>query len=769
MNVGAPALPIGGRVGQDNGFTRRHLSMPAGSPSFDDLRAAVARHWGFGSLRPLQEQAMRAALDGRDSLVVLPTGGGKSLCYQAPAVVKGGTTVVVSPLIALMKDQVDALRACGVAAAQLDSSLSDEERFIAEHDLTMGDLRLLFVSPERLVSSELRLKLRKAEIHSFAIDEAHCISHWGHDFRPEYRQLARLREDFPRASVHAYTATATDRVRQDIISQLRLRDPVVLVGNFDRPNLTYRVLARHDELRQVLEVLDRHQGEAGIIYCLRRRDVDDLAASLRERGLNVLAYHAGMSSEERSAAQEAFRAERCDIVVATVAFGMGIDRSNVRFIIHAAMPKSLEHYQQETGRAGRDGLEAECVLLHSGGDIVTFRSFLEKSAAEPGVDGSFLKSALKHLEDMDRYCRGAICRHRQLVEYFGQTYAGDNCGSCDLCLGDTETVPEADVVAKKILSCVARVKESFGINHVVGILRGDNTENIRKRGHDKLTTYGLLEEHGKPDVRDWIYQLIGQGVLLQQGDDYPLLKLNDASWQVMRGERTVRLVQPVRRQSGERPQKSKAAEVSWEGVDSGLFEALRVLRRTFAVERAVPPYVIFSDATLRELAKTRPSTLERMRAVYGVGEMKLHDFGQRFLEVIHSYSSAHGLPLDQGATPTPRRQLPRESERSRPAAVGLAFALFRSGSVIEDVMHQLGRARSTVADYLAEFIRVERPASVAAWVPDDVYQRVAAAARQVGTERLKPIFLALGEKIEYDTIRLVVAHLTSRAAANEQS
>ncbi len=740
--------------------------MPAGPPSFDDLRAAVAHHWGFGSLRPLQEQAMRASLDVKDSLVVLPTGGGKSLCYQAPAVVKGGTTVVVSPLIALMKDQVDALRACGVAAAQIDSSLSDEDRFIAEHDLAMGDVRLLFVSPERLVSSDLSVKLKRAGVHTFAIDEAHCISHWGHDFRPEYRQLARLREHFPDAAVHAYTATATEQVRRDIAAQLDLRDPVVLVGDFDRANLTYRVMARLDELKQVGEVLDRHPGEAGIIYCLRRKDVDALSAALQRRGVNVLPYHAGMTGEQRSETQEAFRSERCDIVVATVAFGMGIDRSDVRFVLHTAMPKSLEHYQQETGRAGRDGLEAECVLLYSGADVLTFKSIMEKSAAEPGVDGSFLPGALKHLNDMDRYCRGAVCRHKALVEYFGQTYPSDNCGACDLCLGDTEEVPEAAVVAQKILSCVARVKQGFGINHVVSVLRGEDTDNVRKRGHDQLTTYGLLKGHGKPDVRDWIYQLIGQGVLLQQGDEYPLLKLNEASWEVMRGERQVRLIQPVRRKKGERPQKSKAAEVSWEGVDAGLFEALRTLRRTVAGERQVPPYVIFSDATLRELARVRPSTPERMRAVYGIGDTKLRDFGPRFLDLIRGHAQAHGLLLDLAPAPAPRpapgpRPAPVvERDRSRPTAAGLAVALFRDKAAVEDVMHQLNRARLTVMDYLAEFIRTERPASIAAWVPDDVYRRVAAAAREVGTERLKPIYLMLGEKVEYDTIRLVVTHLT---------
>jgi ATP-dependent DNA helicase RecQ len=740
--------------------------MPAGNPSLDDLRATVARHWGFDSLRPLQEQAMSAVLDGRDSLVVLPTGGGKSLCYQAPAVAKGGTTVVVSPLIALMKDQVDGLRACGVAAAQLDSSLSDEERFIAEHDLSMGDVRLLFVSPERLVSTDLYLKLQRAKVHTFAIDEAHCISHWGHDFRPEYRQLARLREHFPGATVHAYTATATEQVRRDIVSQLALRDPVVLVGDFDRANLTYRVLARLDELKQVGEVLDRHKDEAGIIYCLRRKDVDYLSAALQKRGVNALPYHAGLSPEERSATQEAFRSERCDIVVATVAFGMGIDRSNVRFVLHTAMPKSLEHYQQETGRAGRDGLEAECVMLYSGGDLLTFKSILEKSAAEPGVEDSFLPGALKHLDDMDRYCRGAVCRHKQLVQYFGQTYAGENCGACDLCLGDTEDVPEADVVAKKILSCVARVKGSFGIGHITSILRGEDTDNVRKRGHDKLTTYGLLKGHGKPDLRDWVYQLIGQGVLLQEGDEYPVLKLNDASWEVMRGQRTVRLIQAVRRKKGEKPQKSKAAEVSWEGVDSGLFEALRALRREIAGERQVPPYVIFSDATLRELARARPSTPERMRAVYGVGDTKLRDFGPRFLDLMREYAGAHGLLLDLALIPTrPSPAPPPERDRPKSTAAGLAFALFREGAAVEDVMHQLNRARPTVLDYLTEFVRAERPKSIKPWVTDEVYHRIAEAARQVGTERLKPIYLALGEKVDYDTIRIVVSHLTGDAAS----
>jgi ATP-dependent DNA helicase RecQ len=743
--------------------------MPADKPpTIDALKEVIVRHWGFRAFRPLQEDAMRAVLDGRDSLVVMPTGGGKSLCYQAPAVLRGGTTVVISPLIALMKDQVDGLRACGVAAAQLDSMQSAVERTAYEMDLHQGAIQLLFVSPERLVQTDLYRVLQRIGVKTFAIDEAHCISHWGHDFRKEYRELSALREHFPGASVHAYTATATQKVREDIIAQLALRDPVVIVGNFDRPNLTYRVLPRHELLKQVLDVLDRHRGEAGIIYCLRRKDVDDLAAALQQKKFSAMPYHAGMAPEQRQATQEAFAAEECDVVVATVAFGMGIDRSNVRFVLHTAMPKSLEHYQQETGRAGRDGLEAECVLLYSGADIISFKAMIEKSANENGADLSFLPAAYKHLDDIDRYARGAVCRHRALVQHFGQKYDTPSCNACDLCLGDTEEVPDALVVAQKILSCVARVKQNFGVNHVVGVLRGENTENVRKWRHDQLTTFALLQTHSKADVRDWVYQLIGQGVLAQQGDEYPVLKLNEASWEVMRAERGVRLIQLARRKKGERPEKSKADLASWEGVDKGLFELLRQRRRDLAAQRNVPPYVVFSDTTLRDLARQRPSSLEKMRLIYGIGDAKLKDFGQTFLTLLTDYARQHELPFDEAAAPPAQTEATRTAEFKMTVKHERLFELFRQRLVIEDVMHQTNLKRSTVLDYLGDFIRQEKPSSIAPWVEEKVYQRVAAAARQVGTERLKPIYLTLGEQVSYDDIRLVVAHMQATATGTPE-
>src|SRR5437867_9259960 len=386
----------------------------------DEILATVRRYWGFSELRPLQEQAIKAGLELRDSLVVMPTGGGKSLCYQVPAELEQRTDVVVSPLIALMKDQVDGLRECGYPAAALYSGIPMHEVRGIEEQAEAGRLRLLFVAPERLLTPRFLQILERLRVRAFALDEAHCISHWGHDFRPEYRQLAELKTRFPQASMHAYTATTTERVRADIIEQLRLQDPSVLVGAFDRPNLVYRIIPRIDAEMQAWEVLRRHPGEAAIVYCLSRRDAESMAESLKERGLRAACYHAGMEADERRKTQDAFASEEIDVVAATVAFGMGIDRSDVRSVIHAAMPKSIEHYQQETGRAGRDGLEAECVLLYSAADVLRWESLIEKSAAEAKEPTGVIAASRELLDHMRRLCTGVYCRHRKLSEYFGQ-------------------------------------------------------------------------------------------------------------------------------------------------------------------------------------------------------------------------------------------------------------------------------------------------------------------------------------------------------------
>ncbi|MDQ6802721.1 MAG: DNA helicase RecQ [Acidobacteriota bacterium] len=585
----------------------------------------LRRTWGYESLRPLQERAIEAALERRDSLVVMPTGGGKSLCYQLPPLLTGELTVVVSPLISLMKDQVDTLRDLDIDARQVNSTTTEVEKREMVKAAREKRLRLLFVSPERLAVDRFQEFLATLDVRTFAIDEAHCISHWGHDFRPEYRQLGELREKFPDAALHAYTATATSAVRNDIAAQLRMNDPAILVGSFDRPNLSYRVLPRVKPLEQTLETIERHAGEAGIIYCIRKKDVDEMTAALRKRGIDARPYHAGLTREERSATQEAFAAEECNIVVATVAFGMGIDRSNIRFVLHTGLPKSIEHYQQETGRAGRDGLEADCVLLYSGADVLVWKSIIEGNS-------------LRLIDEIDRYARGAVCRHRALVSYFGEDYTTPNCGACDLCLGDVEEVADATVIAQKILSCVIRVDQRFGIGHVISVLRGESIERVRKLGHDRLSTYGLLSEYGQSELRDWIYQLIGHGLLQQDGDKYPILKITDAARPVLRGDESVRLVQIARK---ERRRKSKSESESWEGVDPALFESLRKFRRELAAARGVPAYIILGDRSLREVARLRPRTLTQLSEVYGIGEKKLVDLGSKILAVV----------LDSGGSP----------------------------------------------------------------------------------------------------------------------
>jgi ATP-dependent DNA helicase RecQ len=724
--------------------------MSSTAETTDPVLDVVERTWGFTSLLPLQRQAIDAVLAGRDSLLVVPTGGGKSLCFQAPALLLDGLTVVVSPLIALMKDQVDALVTSGVAAAALNSMTPREEQRAIERRTAGGSLRLLFVSPERLATATLRALLREARVRAFAVDEAHCISHWGHDFRPEYRQLRELRELFPGASIHAFTATATEQVRSDICSELRLREPLVLVGDLDRPNLRYRVVPRTDEVLQVEEVIRRHPGEAGIVYCIRRKDVDSMAAALASRGYRARGYHAGMSSEERREAQDAFASERADIIVATVAFGMGIDRSNVRFVVHAGMPKSIEHYQQEAGRAGRDGLVSECVLLHDPGDAMTWTRILGMGT----FDERQLAVAIRQLEEINGFCMSAVCRHRALVEHFGGAWNAEHCDACDLCLGELETVADSTTIAQKILSCVVRTGQTFGAGYVTSVLRGERSTRVRERQHDTLSTFGLLGEHRNDEVRDWIAQLVARGALVQEGHPRPTLRLGPAARAILRGESEVRLLQ-----AGSTPIGDGADE--WAGVDRDLFEALRTWRRDTAAARNVAAFVVLGDRTLRDLAAIRPSSIERLRAVSGIGQVRLREHGDELLQLIDTHCAGRELERDVAIEVRPPRERPRTSRTT--AAKTEAIGLLQEGRTIEDVMERTGRARSTVVGDLCEIIEDGRcQPSLRMWVTEETEEVIRRAAAEAGIERLKPVREIVGETISYDQIRIVVA--TIRAA-----
>ena len=499
-----------------------------------------------------------------------------------------------------------------------------------------GRFRLLYVSPERLVGDggeSFRHWLSKCNVSFIAVDEAHCISQWGHDFRPEYRQLASLRAQFPNASLHAFTATATARVRRDIASQLALKDPVELVGSFDRPNLLYRVLPRNGLKKQLQEILARHKGQGGIIYCTSRREVEALAAWLCDAGVRARPYHAGLDDGARSRNQDLFLDEEIDVIVATVAFGMGIDRSDVRFVVHAGAPQSLEHYQQESGRAGRDGLEAECVLVYSSSDFMKWRIMLERN-------GELTDSARKLLREIERYASSVGCRHRHLVTYFGDTYERDDCGACDYCLGELESLPGAVDLARKVLSCVARVGQRFGAAHVANVLCGSENEQVLSRRHHELSTFGLLKDAAVPEVRGYIEQLIAQGFLRQTDDAFPVVALTSEGVELLRNAAAAPTLalSRQRRVVREREQRRSRVEAeAWEGVDRELFEKLRGVRMQIARARGVPPYVVFHDTTLREMARIKPQTIDALRTVYGVGARKAEDLGEHFLTALREH------------------------------------------------------------------------------------------------------------------------------------
>jgi len=661
-------------------------------------------------LRPLQYEAMRAACEGRSSLVVLPTGGGKSLCYQAPALLADEPTVVVSPLIALMKDQVDGLLARNVPAAFLNSSLDAADRRRVAEGVANRAYRLIFVAPERFASERSWELLATGGIGSFAIDEAHCISHWGHDFRSDYRKLNQLKHRFPGASVHAFTATATPRVRQDIIAQLALADPVVLVGDFFRPNLVYSVRRRGHAFDDVCDAVAERSGMAGIVYCIRRRDVDELTADLTACGIKAVGYHAGMSDEQRTRAQDAFAAGAVDVVVATVAFGMGIDRADIRFVIHAAMPKSIEHYQQETGRAGRDGKKAECILFFSGGDFGKWKGIIEQN------ESTHREVFTDLLSEMYRFCTGVSCRHRKLVTYFGQQWTRNSCGACDVCNDGPEPLGDSTVIAQKIMSAVHRTGERFGAAYVCEVLLGHESERILGRGHEQLSTFGLLRDHDKPTLTAWIDQL-EDGGLVEREREYRVVRITAQGWQVLRSQAEARLFPVQVRQERKRTRRATSAlgpELSCpacgysligstsgvcpecgqalafeqlgiskarflkrarelagsepdggqhetsvednsahasvgarralpdsplEGTDQALFEKLRTLRREIADEMNAPAFVVFSDKTLRALARAKPVNEDALLAVKGIGPVKCESFGPQFLEVIREYGA----------------------------------------------------------------------------------------------------------------------------------
>ena len=599
----------------------------------EQIYKTLRRYWGYSSFLPLQKEVILSILSGEDTLTVLSTGGGKSLCFQLPALLKKGMAVVVSPLISLMKDQVDGLQDIGIAACYLNSSLSPKQQRASVELILKGKIKLLYVSPERLENEETINLLNSVGVSFFVIDEAHCISHWGHDFRMSYRSLRIIKERFSAVNVHAFTATATQKVQSDIIEQLGLISPKVYIGPVDRPNLVYRVTPRKQILEQIIEVLEKHPNEAGIIYCLRRRDVESISESLKNRGINSVPYHAGMLDKDRRLAQDKFTNEEINIIVATIAFGMGIDRSNIRFIIHAGMPKSIEHYQQETGRAGRDGLSASCYMFYGGEDYRLWSFFAEQSSNRDVM--------MKKVNTIYNFCVQPQCRHKMLSNYFGQDYTKNSCGACDYCLNEFDVVDDALVVGQKILSAVAGVRQEFygfGAGYVTDVLKGKVTEKIEKLDHQNLPVFGIMKEKSERFIHYAIEQLIGQGFLSKE-KEFSTLLVTDSGMQLLQGKVSLTLVKPLMAAKKKRTSKRIKAikEIEWAEIDQNLFQELRKKRTELALKKNVPAYIIFGDRTLRDIAAKKPISRKEFAEIYGVGENKMSSYADTFIKIVKDY------------------------------------------------------------------------------------------------------------------------------------
>lgn len=722
------------------------------------IHEALKKYWGFDTLRPLQDQAVEASLQSRDSLVVMPTGGGKSLCFQLPAVVSGELTLVVSPLIALMKDQVDGLRLIGYPAAALNSSVSASDAAEIERQVASGGIKLLYTSPERvLLPGMLELLSRASQgkgVARVAVDEAHCISNWGHDFRPEYRQLSRLREAFPGASLHALTATATEQVQEDIIRQLRLKNPVRLVGGFDRPNLSYRVVPKIDPVNQIAEAIRPHREEAAIVYCLSRKDTESVADALTKKGIPARAYHAGMDASARAKLSEDFALERLNVVVATVAFGMGIDRSNVRIVVHESMPRSIEAYQQETGRAGRDGLPSSCLMLYSPADFVRWRRLMDDSPAERKT----IEAAL--LDEVRKFASGRICRHAFLTRYFGQEYAEteEGCGACDLCIEGWTEVPNSTRRAQQIIATVLDLERKhggfgYGAHHLAYILTGAKRKEVIEKGHHELRGYGAMAGVPASSISDWVGQLVDQGYL-KRDLQYGTVTSEEAGQAALRTREDITLRDvPLPQTTSD--SKSGAPLFAY---DSGLFEKLRSWRREEAERLQVPAYIVFADAVLMEIAARRPSHLASLQTVSGIGSRKIEQYGQAVIDLIDAYAAqkevARDVPvLKSGAAPRP----PSPPKTTRAEATYEAFApCFEEGLNIEDAAARVGLSLPTAVRYLQ--IWADRTgSSLNPWITPELEARVNQVFDDTGDEYLKPVYEELGGEVPYELLRLVQA------------
>ncbi|MEH1778334.1 DNA helicase RecQ [Nostoc sp.] len=706
---------------------------------YPNLEQALKYHFGYDRFRPGQRQIIEDALQNRDLLIVMPTGGGKSLCFQLPALIKKGLTVVVSPLIALMQDQVEGLRNNNIAATFLNSSLNPYKVRSREEAILSGKVRLLYVAPERLLSERflpfLDLVKEKIGIAAFAIDEAHCVSEWGHDFRPEYRQMKSLRKRYPDVPTLALTATATDRVRADIIQQLGLKQPSIHIASFNRQNLYYEVRSKTKSAYAELLELVRETDGSAIIYCLTRKKVDELTFKLQNDKIAALSYHAGLTDEERSSNQTRFIRDDVRVMVATIAFGMGINKPDVRLVIHFDLPRNLESYYQESGRAGRDSEPSRCTLFFSFSDIKTIEWSIDQK-----TDPQEQLIAKQQLRQVIDYAQGTVCRRTIQLGYFGERFPG-NCGNCDNCRYP-KPMQDWTIEAMKFLSCVARCKERFGMLYIIDVLRGAKSQKIVQNEHDQLSTYGIGKDKSVDEWRMLGRSLLHQGLLEQTSDGYSVLKLNPLSWEVMRRQRTVSLAVPVAQKINWEEGSEKAVEAEI------LMQRLRSLRKQLADEQAVPPYVVFQDSTLKLMAQLQPTTITEFGKLSGVGSHKLSQYGDKFLTEIRAYRQEKGLVDPPQVNFTPSISLPSDTEI-------FTLQLHKQGLSVNEIAKKRNIRPTTIIRHLADLIEKSQPVDLNQLVSLEHQQKIWQVLEVLGDISLTPIREQLGESYSFDEIRLV--------------
>lgn len=718
----------------------------------------LKRVFGYDAFRPLQRDIIETTLARRDTVAVLPTGAGKSLCYQLPAMMRSGLTIVVSPLIALMKDQVDQMVAAGVAAGLLNSSQTAVDSRETVRALDEGRLDLLYVAPERLMTEDFLARLGGWKVAALVVDEAHCISEWGHDFRPEYRMLGTLRESFPDAPILALTATATPRVRQDIAMQLRMRDPALFISSFNRANLSYKVVPKSDSLRQVSEFVASRPDESGIVYCLSRKNAESMAYELKSSGVAALAYHAGMDHETRAANQEAFIRDKVRVICATIAFGMGINKPDVRWVVHADLPKNVEGYYQQTGRAGRDGLPSECLLLFSRGDAVMLSKMIDQSG-----DDQAQAIARAQLDRMLAYAESAECRRADLLRHFGEEWTAGNCGNCDNCLEPRETW-DATLEAQKLLSCIYRIVQKSGFTvgwkHVAEVLVGARTEKIQRWGHDELTTFGIGKDRTRQEWVDLGRQLARKGLVAMSEGKFATASLTQQGLDTLKNRQQVLLSRGWPGENVVSAGSKKRAKTESETCDEGLFDVLRAWRRDLADKRDVPAYVICGDTTLRHIARTYPQDTKSLMSVPGIGERKRADFGDQIVGIVTEWMR-NNPRIGAAAVSESAPRVPAQPKRPG-ATVAASMDRFLAGIPIEKIAEERELTVSTIYSHIAQAIengRVGKPLSPADFFTTEEITQIQDAFDEFGTVVMAPAYEKLGGKIDYGRLRIYKAFL----------